>query len=224
MYLSRMALNSQRRQAKTLLASPQALHAAVLAGFADAEAWDDGRVLWRLDTYPSRKTLLYVASPRKPDFTHLVEQAGWPTTETWDTRDYKVLLGDLRAGQRWQFRLTANPVKSVRLPGWANTKPVGHVTVRQQLEWLTDRADRLGFRLPPSSVGGAEEPDVAVVDRSIKQFARQKRQVTISTATFEGHLEVVDPSALRQALTHGIGRAKAYGCGMLTLAPAKARA
>ena len=133
---------------------------------------------------------------------------------------YKVLLDDLRVGQRWQFRLTANPVRSVRLPGWEDAKPVGHVTVRQQLDWLTERAERLGFRLAPSSVGTGDELDVAVVDRSIKQFARQKRQVTISTATFEGHLEVVDPAALRHALTHGIGRAKAYGCGMLTLAPA----
>ena len=42
--------------------------------------------------------------------------------------------------------------------------------------------------------------------------------MTLGVATFEGVLEVTDPDALRRALTHGIGRGKAYGCGLMTLA------
>ena len=38
--------------------------------------------------------------------------------------------------------------------------------------------------------------------------------------TFDGSLTVTDPEKLRHALSNGIGRAKGYGCGMLTLAPA----
>jgi CRISPR system Cascade subunit CasE len=224
-FLTRMPINGRRRGARLLLSSPQAMHAAVMAGFADPSPTADGRVLWRLDSHDSgRRVLLYAASPGKPDFTHIVEQAGWPTTEAWDTRPYDGLLGSLRRGQRWQFRLTANPVHAVRLPAWPKTKPLPHVTVKQQEQWLLDRADRLGFQVAPSQAG-VDELDLAVVERSLRRFERNgSGTVTISFVTYEGHLEVVDVDALRQSLTHGIGRAKAYGCGLLTLARARSAA
>lgn len=219
MFLTKMPINGRRRGARLLLSSPQALHAAVMAGFADPSASADGRVLWRLDAYDNgRRILLYVASPEKPDFTHVVEQAGWPTTEAWETQPYDRLLDSLRRGRRWQFRLTANPVHAVRLPTWPKTKPLPHITVKQQEQWLLDRAERLGFRLAPSQVG-VDELDLAVVGRSLRRFERKgSGTVTISFVTYEGHLEVVDVDAMRRSLTHGIGRAKAYGCGLLTLA------
>jgi CRISPR system Cascade subunit CasE len=37
-------------------------------------------------------------------------------------------------------------------------------------------------------------------------------------AVFEGVLQISDESLFKAALTNGIGRAKAYGCGLLTLA------
>ena len=42
--------------------------------------------------------------------------------------------------------------------------------------------------------------------------------MTLSTALFEGVLRVEDPAVLRTALVSGIGPAKGYGCGLLTLA------
>ncbi|GAA5112683.1 type I-E CRISPR-associated protein Cas6/Cse3/CasE [Haloechinothrix salitolerans] len=217
MFLTKMQINPQRRGARRLLSSPQAMHAAVLAGFADARPTEEGRVLWRVDTYGTHRVLLFIASPDKPDLTHLVKQAGWSTTEAWRTGSYDNLLESLRTGQRWQFRLTANPVRSGRRDTWTETKPLGHVTVRQQQQWLLDRVERLGFQIPASRVGEGEA-DVAVVDRAIRRFNRNGSRVTISTATFEGHLEISDAAALRRSLTFGIGRAKSYGCGLLTLA------
>ncbi|HLT11065.1 MAG TPA: type I-E CRISPR-associated protein Cas6/Cse3/CasE [Micromonosporaceae bacterium] len=217
MFLTRMAINTRRRGARTLVASPQAMHAAVMAGFADKPVGGQGeRVLWRLDTYSPHRVLLYTVSPEKPDFTHLVEQAGWPTTQAWETRCYQRLLDGLQPGQRWQFRLTANPVRAGRREGWHDTKPLGHVTVEQQERWLIDRAEKAGFRLVPCA--GSEAVDLTVVERSVRRFRRQNGRVTVSTATFEGTLEIVDPAAMRTTLTRGIGRAKAYGCGLLTLA------
>jgi CRISPR system Cascade subunit CasE len=223
MYLTRMQLNGRRRDARRLLSSPHALHAAVQAGFPDARAAEAGRVLWRLDSYGPHRILLYVVGPARPDFTHLVEQAGWPTTQAWDTREYDPFIGSLRAGQRWQFRLAANPVHSARRAGWNETKPLAHVTVKQQEQWLLDRCEQHGFRPAPSAVvpdaGGQPEPDLAVVGRATHRFQRGQGRVTLATATFEGHLLITDAEALRGALCHGIGRGKAYGCGLLTLAP-----
>ncbi|MGV7400552.1 type I-E CRISPR-associated protein Cas6/Cse3/CasE, partial [Mycobacterium kansasii] len=89
--LTKMAINPRRRGARTLLTSPQAMHAAVMAGFADPRPTSHGRVLWRLDTYDQHQVILFIVSPDCPDFTHLVEQAGWPTTQTWTTRPYDPL-------------------------------------------------------------------------------------------------------------------------------------
>lgn len=222
MYLTRFAINPARRGSRKLLASPHAMHAAVLSGFAtDATAprtVDVGRVLWRVDRGPDAFTLLYIASPEPPDLTHLVEQAGWPTTQTWDTRDYRPLLDRLDVGQFWGFRLAANPVRHVRMnSNETRTKPHGHVTADQQVGWLLARTKALGINVTPGADGS---PAVLVHDRRTMRFARNGATVTLVTATFDGVLQIADPVLLRRALVQGVGRAKGYGCGMLTLAPA----
>lgn len=216
MFLTRFEINAARRASRALLSSPQRLHAAVLAAFPSggSEVGDEGRVLWRLDEQ-AHDPLLYIVSPARPDLTHLVESVGRPAIQSWDTRDYRPFLDRLAKGDQWAFRLTANPVRSGRKrPGASETQRFGHVTVDQQTEWLLRQADRHGFRPTIAQ----DEPDVAVRGRRAVRFARHERTVTLSMATFEGRLEVVDPVALRTALTGGVGPAKAYGCGLLTLA------
>ena len=41
--------------------------------------------------------------------------------------------------------------------------------------------------------------------------------MTLSVVTFEGILKVTDRDAFRRSMVSGIGRAKAYGCGLLTV-------
>lgn len=217
MYLTRFEINTARRAARHLLASPQHMHAAVLNAFpSDRAAAPDGRVLWRVDQH-DHQTVLYLVSPSRPDLTHLVESVGWPTTEGWATRDYTPLLDRLAVGDHWAFRLAANPVhngrKSQNSP---RSQRFGHITVDQQTDWFLRRTEQHGFTVP---LGEHKEPDVAVRRRATLRFDRQGRTVTLNTAVFEGHLEVIDPVALRRALIQGIGHGKAYGCGLLTLAP-----
>ncbi|CCH29288.1 type I-E CRISPR-associated protein Cas6/Cse3/CasE [Actinosynnema sp. NPDC047251] len=217
MHLTRFEINPARRAARDLLASPQKIHAAVMAAFpSTANAAEAGRVLWRIDRH-QHQILLYLVSPARPDLTHLVEQVGWPTTHTWDTRDYRPLLDRITTGQEWAFRLTGNPVGNRRKdPNSTRSQRFGHVTAAQQTAWLLARAERHGFTVP---LGEHKEPDVAVRGRETLTFSRQRATVTLSTAVFEGRLEIADPDALRAAMTTGIGPAKGYGCGLLTLAP-----
>lgn len=211
MFLTKFEVNTARRGAKMLLASPQAMHAAALSAFPTGQA---GRVLWRVDQWRV-STYLYLLTESEPDLTHLVEQAGWPTTHAWQTRDYTPVLDGLTAGQRYGFRLTANPTRSTRVHEGKRSQRVAHVTAAQQLDWLIGKSDALGV-----DIGTSEEPTVGVVARGVETFRREGARVTLSRATFEGVLEVTDPAQLRAAITAGIGPAKAYGCGLLTLAPA----
>jgi CRISPR system Cascade subunit CasE len=222
MYLARAQLNPARRGARRLLGSPQAMHAAVLGCFHAGQT--PGRVLWRLDPHRDQQWLYVVAADR-PDLTGLVEQAGWPSTQVGDIRSYDGFLDRLGEGQRWQFRLTANPTKASREGGrmrggqvrqLERSKRFGHVTATQQQEWFLTRTSSCGFSIPHDEE--TDVHDLAVTARRVETFRRGAHRVTLAKATYEGHLVVTDPKALRTALISGVGSAKAYGCGLLTLA------
>lgn len=220
MFLTRCFLNPARRDTGRLLGSPQRMHAAVLAGFppgSDSEE-SGGRVLWRVDEYPRRRVELLVVSPQPPDLTHLVEQAGWPAGgEGWQTTSYERFLSSLQKGQSWAFRLVANPVKHGRRPGDKKSRPFALVREEDQIRWLWKRQADLGV-----SLGDESQPSISVLRQNRRRFDRRSDdkagRVVVHTVTFQGHLQVDDPVRLRQTLTHGVGRARGYGCGLLTLA------
>ncbi|WP_346845881.1 type I-E CRISPR-associated protein Cas6/Cse3/CasE [uncultured Rothia sp.] len=219
MWFSSIAINPQKRQGRVLLTNRQKMHKAVLQAFPPHALEGSGeRVLWRLDQENHAHTL-YVVSPLEPDFTHIVENAGW-ISQTWNSISYDSLLGKLVVGQQWGFRLQANPVKREFVKG-GRGKVLPHVTPVQQAQWLLDRAERLGFSIPEETDGA---PAVAVTHRTDLQFGRRdenlggrSRQVTLRNVQFDGVLQVTDASALRDALVQGIGKGKAYGCGLMTL-------
>ncbi|XKK38322.1 type I-E CRISPR-associated protein Cas6/Cse3/CasE [Nocardiopsis sp. ARC36] len=243
MYLTRFRFNTNRPGSRKLLSSPQAVHAAVLGGFPDLLPGGSGnqgvagapRVLWRVDRNARAEVLLYVVSPAAPDLTHLVEQAGWPKAEGdgWQTHDYGGFLGRLEAGQTWAFRLTANPVHSIRRKDGEPTKVTAHVTPRHQAGWLLQRQEAGGFEIVRRPVDqqlipGEDEHELVVHGRDATGFdkadprpekkGKSRMRVPLVTATFDGRLTVTDPDALRRVLCAGLGRAKAYGCGLMTLA------
>ncbi|MEU1278552.1 type I-E CRISPR-associated protein Cas6/Cse3/CasE [Streptomyces sp. NPDC005805] len=260
MFLTRFRVNTARPGARRLLSSPQALHAAVMAAFPDLlpsepTAPDGPRVLWRLDHQGRAEVLLYIVGPGRPDLTHLVEQAGWPAAAAadparpgWQTRPYAPFLDRLAAGDRWAFRLTANPVHTIRRTPDEPRKITAHVTAVHQIRWLLQRQERCGFRvlekpadqrlLPGGrtyhgkdehhgdryevTVGGGR--DLSFAKTRDTNGRRRGAPVTLVTATYDGRLEVTDPDALRRTLTQGVGRARAYGCGLITLAPMPAAA
>lgn len=114
--LSRIWLNPLRSGGQRLLGSPQRMHAAVLGGFADLAPAD--RVLWRLEVSNPHRPALLVLGPGRPDWTHIVEQAGWPTSDADQVRvaDYGRILDQVVLGRQFAFKLTANPVQNVRPP------------------------------------------------------------------------------------------------------------
>ncbi|MGW1075164.1 type I-E CRISPR-associated protein Cas6/Cse3/CasE [Streptomyces sp. NPDC002537] len=238
MYLTRFRINTARSEARRLLGSPHLLHGAVNMAFPELPARDGQgpRVLWRVDGDHHADMKLFIVSPARPDLTHLVEQAGWPTLETpgWTTFAYAEFLNALAAGDTWGFRLTANPIHHISRekdkPG-APTKRAAHQTPRHQLKWLLDRQERAGFEVVQKPVDRqlteyGDEYELIVRDKRPLRFirppaGRSGHDVRFTQVTFDGRLRVTDPTAFRRTLTHGLGKAKAYGCGLMTLAPAR---
>lgn len=221
--LTRMSLNPATRGGRKLLTNRQAMHAAIMAAFSP-ETHDEmgGRVLWRVDR-DAHRHVLYTVSPVEPDLTHLVEQAGW-AGQSWDAASYDPFLRRLTRGQRWGFRLAANPVRSVARQG-ARSKVLPHVTPAQQAGWLEERSAGWGFSLVTPRAEDSPASGVLVSQRQDDRFGRvegatgRRSKVTLRIAQFDGTLEVTDADALRSSLVAGMGRAKGYGCGLMTLRP-----
>lgn len=223
MFLTKIDLAPERRLARKYLGSPQAMHAVVMSVTGGHDGNGPGRVLWRVDRGVT--TALYVLSPLEPDCSQLVAEAGTAGTQA-RTLDYSPLLASLDAGQLWAFRLAANPSYSASRGPGVRGQRYGHVTVEQQRQWLMDRVPRFGFELMPVDHADGEGTDEAVLVayRERPVFNRRRPggegcdRVTINRTVYEGVLRVTDPEPLRRALIAGIGRSKAYGCGLMTLA------
>jgi CRISPR system Cascade subunit CasE len=217
MYISRVKLDAALRSTRSALANPQQMHAMVAQCFdASPERRGSGRdserqrPLWRIDTLKG-STYLLVVSAMAPDFTLLLPQLSSAMHSEALVKDYDAFLARLAAGKTMRFRLCANPVHSVMQAGSpeARGKIFGHVTVQQQKNWLEQRSLKYGFELLSFDV----------VSRGERRFKRQKATVTLTVANYEGLLAIRNADLLKAALVEGIGRAKAYGCGLLTLAP-----
>lgn len=238
-YLSRIWLNPRRSAAQAFLINPQVARASIL-GCVPAQPVTE-RVLWRLEPEPHthHRLELLVLTDSRPSWESLVEQAGWPGAEQPQalTRPYQPLLDQVVRGRQFGFRVKVNPVSSTKSPDapslaqkerlTATPRPRGvrvpQRTAAHQLSWFTDRVERWGFSI---ASGEAGLPAVRLTGRDRLSFrkARDGRSggapVVLQTATIDGILEVTDPETARRSLLAGIGPGKAYGMGLLTLAPA----
>lgn len=220
-FFSRILINPQRREARKLIASPQAMHAAVLAAFPpDVTASAESRVLWRLDVNGPTYTL-YVQSPDEPDIRHIQEAAGWESRPA-EVAHLGKLLAKLDSGQEWAFRFTGNPVKSLPVENGKRGRVVPHVTAEQQLGWLVHKAGQWGFEIKSGQEDGTYQ--AAVTSRDDQRFSRtdphqagRRGTVALRQAQFDGVLTITDVELFKESLLKGMGKGKAYGCGLLTL-------
>lgn len=235
-YLSRIRLNPLRRQTQRLLENPQRMHAEVLGGVPGTAS---ERLLWRVDRR-DRDVDLYVVSQSRPSWAKVVEEAGWPGADGGgaEVRDYAPVLDLVVQGREFSFRVRANPVWRTRRPqtptkrqreAVSSERPrgvrVAALAAANQVDWFVSRSTDGSARWGFSTEDDSGRARVRLVDRGLLRFRKSRGAppVTVRTATFEGVLTVVDPERFREVLTHGLGSGKAYGCGLLTLAPVQER-
>lgn len=219
---SRIIVNSRDRRALYVFSSLERLHAVIARATNSKNQSGQGRTLWRLDN-ASHSTLqrLYIVSPSVPDYSVFEEELGVNAEDDCSSCEYEPFLSRLECGQEWAFRITVNPTHSPvsETPGVrGHRKPI--IRRDEQEEWLFRKFQKIGCHM---TINRLEQPEVAIRGAQEVSFRKRGTTVTLTRVTFEGILSIDEPDTLRKALVEGIGSAKAYGCGLLTLAPLQAR-
>ncbi|WP_044377876.1 type I-E CRISPR-associated protein Cas6/Cse3/CasE [Streptomyces noursei] len=170
-------------------------------------------VLFRIDDTHTGPHIL-LQSTHQPDLTRLPEGYG-----THQSRPLDTLLNALKPGLSIRYRCAASPV---RKPGATtralyNLPAVVPLTGAHADEWWTRQADLAGIKAltlhshPLDAAQATRQPD----------HSGSPQRIHHARTRFDGSATITDPDLLRQKITEGIGRGKAYGCGLLTIAPAR---
>ena len=157
------------------------------------------------------KHYLLIVSDSEPNLQRL-EMYG--VAGTASSKNYDKFLSSLKNGMKMQFRVTLNPVVSISDTSETRTtrgRVVPHVTYDQQMNFLLNRAQKLGFSL--------NESEFTIVERGYSLFTKSKKPIRLSKAVYQGVLTISDEDVMRKTLLDGIGKKKAYGFGMMTVIP-----
>lgn len=207
MYLSKLILNPRSRQAWREIGQRYELHRTIMSAFPD-DLDDDERVLFRVET-DSRtdNMILLVQSHGKPDWSYLAEpQYDRYLLSTDEPNPWvKQFDPNFAEGQMLYFRLRANP--TVKRDG----KRRGLYREEEQLDWLHRKAKAGGFQ-----VAGVRIGDDKMITSWVKRPKKMHRLRFVSVQ-FDGVLRVIDPAKLRTSIEQGIGSAKSFGFGLLSV-------
>lgn len=222
LWLTRIVPDPRHRQARHDIQGTGAainLHRRLMALFPDGigpEARARLGVLFRTEDTPTGTHIL-LQSAAEPDLTHLPDSYGTAVSRPLDP-----LLDALRPGLTVRYRCIASPV---RKPG-ATTRDLYRLPAVIPLQgaaaddWWLRQADTAGLK--PLT---AHSQSLDAVDgQRGTTGAAAKQRIRHARTRFDGSAAIIDPDLLRLRITEGIGRGKAYGCGLLSIAPARTHA
>lgn len=148
--------------------------------------------------FHGRKVL--IVSDRQPG-THIDGQYGEVVS--------KPIADSFLTYQKYRFKVQVNPVRKEKQSG----KRVA-VTGRNDIaQWFLHRAStNWGFNVDPQTL------QIDAID--VLQFNdKEGRQITLGKAHIQGMLTVCDEHQFRNSFKHGIGKGRAFGCGLLQIVP-----
>lgn len=225
MYLSRVFLDAAEGatpEGDWILRSPYRLHQAVYAAFDPRERGTGGILYRREPEMRDGRVVVLVQSECRPDW----ERGFAVELGRAETVEVRPLEHRLRSGQHLPFRLRANPTrrnrdgKRVALTSQgphreharaemerrgdsaANESRVGEFLLK---EWLRNRLKEAAMDL-----------EFQVTDEGLTEDRPHRLQ--FKSVRYDGVLEVGDPDLLRKLAREGVGSAKGFGFGLLSLA------
>jgi CRISPR system Cascade subunit CasE len=195
MYLTRFSIN-RSRIALGWISNPYRVHQRLCMAYPNEE-----RLLFRIEDNSAGSAIL-VQSTALPDwnkgFADFAVLRIEPETKSFDL--------DLVKDGLYRFRLLANPTVT------RNGKRLGLLKEEDQHAWLLRQFGKAGAELL-----GYQLKDLGL-QRAGKNPAKDSGFQTHLAVQFEGVLKAIDTERLAQAVKLGIGPAKGYGFGLLSLA------
>jgi len=174
--------------------------------------------LFRVEPLSRGMVGILVQSAIEPDWEYAFHNAPHLLAEP---AEKKAFSPQFATGQYLRFRLLANPTRrlSERSLG-GDGQPVSKESIGKRVpvptqrlcEWLEQRSAPSGFSVQKDST--TIEPGYIHVNNTRSGNGRRYR-----TARYDGILEITDPEPFTETVISGIGRAKAFGCGLLSVAP-----
>jgi CRISPR system Cascade subunit CasE len=181
------------------------------------------RLIWTLfaDRQPENRGFLFrVEKERRSNSIDVLLQSQWQP-EKIESSNVRVLASRdycpiLQPNQALRFRLVSNPIKTIKdqygrinSKGSAKACRVPLVQEEQQLAWLSRK------------FSGAALIEVASVNsRRPIYFRKDGKAGKIMAVTFDGMLRVENSEHFWTILQKGVGPAKSFGCGLLSIAKA----
>ncbi len=197
MYLSKVHLDWKDAR------NPYDWHRALWRLFPD-QAEEKRGFLFRVEEQRAgRGALMLLQSATAPSLHHAAEIRVVAEPKRLD-------LSDLPVGTLLHFRLRANVVKTIR-DSINPERPVRVPLIKeeQQLEWLQRK-----LTLAATVEAAATKPNPPLF------FSRKGQGGKLVTTTFDGKLRVLDPQRFRFLMESGVGAAKSFGCGLVSIARA----
>jgi CRISPR system Cascade subunit CasE len=211
MYLSRIILNPLHPGARRDAAVPYELHRTLARVQADGEQ----RLLFRFEP-PT-------PSVRTPGPIVLVQTATAPPDWSLLPEDYALAIdGPAKLSPRLTkddilaFRLVANPTALIEKNG--RTQRLGLFRAERGPDGLPTYWDWLHRKAADSGFEVIEARDSIFRLGGTDYASSIKHTIPHRGVRFDGILRVTDVERLKETLAAGIGKAKAFGFGLLTLA------
>jgi CRISPR system Cascade subunit CasE len=204
MYLTKLTLNLRSAQARRDLGDAYEMHRTLVRAFAPYPQSSPPRFLWRLEvaTDAVQNPPVLIQSDAGADWSVLERLPNY-LQRSAETK--KVELARLvRLDRRYRFRLLANPTVCRQGKRLALLKQEEHTA------WIERQGAHHGFRIQALTISPHE---------LLNSSRDGKASICVQRICFEGFLEVCQTAAFEQALIAGIGPAKAFGCGLLSVAP-----
>lgn len=170
--------------------------------------------LFRVEPQPDiGRVVILVQSASRPDWNYAFQNAKHLLAAR---PEVKLSDSCFRQGKRLRFRLTANPTRKIDTRSGPDGRRRNGKRVpvpNDQLdEWLARRATSAGFSFDKDSL----------IIQSGYVYVNKKpagNGLRLRSARYDGILEVTDAAAFLETLARGIGPGKAFGFGLLSVAP-----
>ena len=195
------------------------------------------QIIWNLfeNAEDTKRDFLYRRFDQgtTPQFFVLSQRSPKNDTGIWsiETNEYAPVV---KKGNQFSFNLRVNPVVTKKIEGAKNPKSRKHddivmearakytksgktipsnneIIMEAGLKWMKERAKNYGFSVNESKV---------IIDGYTQLTGKKDRAghaIRLGVMDFSGILEITDVTQFTQTLYQGIGRAKAFGCGLLLL-------